>query len=76
MSGYKAGYSEEHSPFFKAGQGDGADDRLRLACCPPCDPIGYDPDKGWSAMYRRGYAEKFTGAVRHSCKNCRAEKAA
>ena len=43
MSGYRQGYSEQHSPYYAAGRADGA------AGKPP------DPAKKASGMYRRGY---------------------
>ena len=55
MSGYKAGYSESHSPMWDAGYADGQADVSRIAA--GLEPIGMDPRKVGSAMYKRGYAD-------------------
>jgi len=60
MSGYKAGYSEERSPFYRAGFEDAEADAARVANGE--DPQGMDPAKAWSAMYRRGYADGLSGS--------------
>jgi hypothetical protein len=52
VSRYRAGYSEKHSPFYDAGLADGLADATRES---DEDKQGMDPDKAWSAMYRRGY---------------------
>jgi hypothetical protein len=49
MSGYKAGYSETHSPYYDAGYADGQADAPREK------RNGPDPAKASSAMYMRGY---------------------
>jgi hypothetical protein len=55
MSGYKAGYSESHSPFYQAGLEDG------LADAPREKKLGPDPEKAHSAMYMRGYSDGLGG---------------
>ena len=55
MSGYKAGYSESHSPFYQAGLEDG------LADAPREKKLGPDPEKRHSAMYMRGYSDGLAG---------------
>jgi hypothetical protein len=55
MSGYKAGYSETHSPMWEAGYADGQADVSRIA--EGKDTMGMDPGKVGSAMYQRGYAD-------------------
>ena len=75
MSGYRPGYSELHSPYYRDGQADGQRDEQRVKSCPPRPPLGMDSAKERSAMYRRGYESMFTGR-RHSCGNCRQGSAA
>lgn len=58
MSRYRAGYSEKHSPFYDAGLADGVADATLES---DDDRQGMDPDKAWSAMYRRGYGDGFGG---------------
>ena len=55
MSGYTAGYSESHSPFYQAGLEDG------LADAPREKKLGPDPEKAWSVMYMRGYGDGLGG---------------
>ena len=55
MSGYKAGYSESHSPFYQAGLEDG------LADAPREQKLGPDPEKAWSVMYLLGYGDGLGG---------------
>ena len=52
-SGYRPGYSEQHSPFWSAGRADAEADAARVANGE--DPQGMDPAKAWSVMYQRGY---------------------
>ena len=54
---YQPGYSEHHSPYYDDGASDGQADASRK------EKNGMDPDKSWSAMYRRGYADGLTGAA-------------
>lgn len=58
--------SEANSPYYKAGCADGERDTQLVTDCPPGDPIGMDPDRAWSWMYRRGYEASFK-PVRHEC---------
>ena len=58
MSGYKAGYSEQHSPFYAAGLADGTADATREN---DDDKQGMDAEKASSAMYRRGYSDGLNG---------------
>jgi hypothetical protein len=51
--GYRPGYSEAHSPFWAAGMADREADEARAA--DGKERLGMDPEKSWSAMYRRGY---------------------
>ena len=60
MSGFRAGYSERHSPFYDAGLADGAADAARIADGE--DVQGEDGERSWSAMYRRGYADGLAGS--------------
>lgn len=55
MSGYRPGYSEEHSPYYLAGVNDGLRDAELMAEDPPQEPVGMDATRDWSGMYRRGY---------------------
>ena len=55
MSGYKAGYSEKHSPYFDAGRADGVRDKALIEANK--EPLGMAADKAGSAMYQRGYAK-------------------
>jgi len=55
MSGYKAGYSEGHSPYYQAGLEDG------LADAPRDKKLGPDPEKAWSVMYLLGYGDGLGG---------------
>lgn len=55
MSGYKSGYSEEHSPYYAAGVEDAQRDAMLVSTCPPSPPVGPDLDKTYSTMYLRGY---------------------
>lgn len=57
MSGYRPGYSEEHSPRYTDGLNDGLRDAELLAEDPPQDAVGMDAALSWSGMYRRGYAD-------------------
>lgn len=59
MSGYKPGYSEAHSPNYKAGKADGENDAAALAA--KKDPAGPDPAKAGSVMYMRGYNAGLSG---------------
>ena len=61
MSGYKPGYSEAKSPFYKAGQADGEADAGMVAAGK--DPAGPDPEKAGSAMYMRGYRDGLGGGA-------------
>jgi hypothetical protein len=54
MSGYKPGYSEQHSPLYVDGLADGMADATREK---DDDKQGMDPKQSWSAMYRRGYQD-------------------
>lgn len=58
MSGYKPGISEKHSPYYAAGKADGLTDATRES---DDDKQGMDPQRSWSAMYRRGYADGLGG---------------
>lgn len=60
MSRYRAGYSEQHSPFYAAGLADGTADATRDK---DEDKQGMDPEKAWSAMYRRGYGDGLGGGA-------------
>ena len=51
MSGYRRGYSEAHSPYWREGAERGRFD----ASVPPRERMGPDPEKADSAMYMRGY---------------------
>ena len=55
MSGYKPGYSEEHSPWYADGKHDANLDAQLVSLCPPWPPNGPNPAKVRSGMYRRGY---------------------
>jgi hypothetical protein len=59
MSGYRPGYSEQHSPFYAAGLADGIADATREN---DDDKQGMDAEKASSAMYRRGYGDGLNGA--------------
>ena len=61
MSGYKSGYSESHSPYYKAGMEDGQADAAAVAA--KKDPAGPDEAKAGSAMYMRGYRDGLGGGV-------------
>lgn len=50
--------SEHNSPYFTAGEVDGAADEAR----PPPERTGFDPEKAWSWMYRKGFARGFLAA--------------
>jgi len=60
MSGYRAGYSERHSPYYDAGKADGEADAARAANGD--DVEGMDAERERSAMYRRGYADGLAGS--------------
>lgn len=69
MSGYKPGYSEEHSPTYKQGRADGLRDTALMTSCPGNAPIGPDPDGG--AMYQRGYERTFVEGFHIPCSGCK-----
>ena len=56
---------EHNSPYHAAGLDDGLRDaelaaRAPTKECPnPPQPVGMDPTKSWSIMYRKGYASGF-----------------
>ena len=56
---------EHNSPYHAAGVEDGLRDaelhaRAPTKECPnPPQPVGMDPTKSWSIMYRKGYASGF-----------------
>ena len=50
--------SERNSPYFIAGELDGQADAGR----PPSERVGFDPEKAWSWMYRKGFARGFLAA--------------
>jgi len=56
--GYRPGYSEQHSPYYTAGLADGMADATRDE---DEERQGMDPERSWSAMYRRGYADGIGG---------------
>lgn len=51
---------EHNSPYFAAGCADGARDAALVSAEPARDPVGMDPAKEWSWMYKRGYNRAFT----------------
>lgn len=46
---------EDNSPYFAAGLADGLRDAELESQCPPEIPLGMDPAREWSWMYKRGY---------------------
>jgi hypothetical protein len=62
MSGYRAGYSELHSPGYALGLDDGRADRELLCEDPEAEPRGpMPPDPAHPVMYYRGYEAGFQG---------------
>ncbi len=55
MDGYKAGYSEQHSPWYTEGVRDGRKDAKRKA--DGKEPKHFDRHRAHSVMYQRGYAK-------------------
>ena len=51
--------TERNSPYFAAGCADGDRDTVIASGCPQGIPLGPDPARSWSAMYRRGYARTY-----------------
>lgn len=58
---------ESNSPYFAQGCTDGDRDAARIGACPPEPPLGPDPERDWSWMYRRGYNAQFEAATPHTC---------
>lgn len=76
MSGYKPGYSEDHSPYWQNGVIDGMLDAQIVTQCPPGEPIGPDDERSWSLMYMLGYASEWDTATPHICTpHCRSREA-
>lgn len=59
--------TKDNSPYYRAGCADGARDVLLVQLCPPQPPLGLDPDRAWSGMYKDGYRDVFSTAVPHVC---------
>ncbi len=55
MGGYRPGYSERHSPWYREGVRDGEKDAARARLDPPKPPCNFDQHKAHSVMYQRGY---------------------
>lgn len=55
------------SLYYAYGVEDATRDCQIVANCPPGDPIGPDPERTWSCMYRRGYEDKIADATPHIC---------
>lgn len=51
--------SKDNSPFYDAGLGDGTADAETESACPPGIAAGPDPERTWSWMYKRGYADGY-----------------
>ena len=65
---------EHNSPYFAAGCADGERDTELMGSCPGLPPVGMDPEKEWSWMYRRGYERTFTPGFHFPCPDCKKEK--
>ena len=60
-----------HSPSYREGIRDGAEDCRIVAACPPGMPLGPQPAPSHGALYRAGYDREWSQAVPHlGCKNC------
>jgi hypothetical protein len=64
---------EHNSPYFRAGIADGERDTGLVSSHPGNPPIGPDPDKEWSIMYRRGYNQAFDPTPHFACALCELE---
>jgi hypothetical protein len=62
---------ENNSPFYAQGYADGESDTLLVAACPGNPPLGPDPGKAWSVLYRKGYSSTFFPVPHEGCKQCR-----
>lgn len=67
---------EHNSPYFAAGCADGERDTRLMTAHPGLDPVGLDPGKEWSWMYRRGYERTFEPGHHEPCAECKKEEAA
>lgn len=69
--------TEANSPYFGYGREDGLRDMQLITSCPARRPVGWDPEREWSWMYKRGYASTFNALQQHRCtRECERRRAA
>lgn len=68
--------TEANSPFFAAGCADGERDTALMSACPGNPPLGPDPEKSESWMYKRGYERTFAPGFHVPCDGCKQQQEA
>jgi hypothetical protein len=63
-----------NSPFYAAGCADGGRDTSLMDTCPGYAPLGPDPEKSWSVLYRQGYSSTFFPVPHQPCKRCKRQE--